>query len=106
MSVECERVGGINLSQGVCDTPVPPQIAAAVAEGVSLGFNSYTRHDGIEQLRKAIADKVAAFNGLAADPETNVVVSAGSTARSTARAWRCSIPATASCCSSRTTAIT
>jgi superfamily II DNA or RNA helicase len=23
MSIECERVGGINLSQGVCDTPVP-----------------------------------------------------------------------------------
>lgn len=79
MSVECERVGGINLAQGVCDTPVPSEIASAVAEGVSRGFNSYTRHDGIDQLRRAIADKVVTFNGLAADPETNVVVSAGST---------------------------
>jgi hypothetical protein len=23
MSIECDRVGGINLSQGVCDTEVP-----------------------------------------------------------------------------------
>src|ERR1041385_2164335 len=79
MSVECERVGGINLSQGVCDTPVPPPIASAVDEGVRRGFNSYTRHDGIAQLRQGIAEKVATYNGLSVDPETNVVVSAGST---------------------------
>src|SRR4051812_38326176 len=36
MSVEGERVRGITLSQGVCDTPVPPQIASAVDEGVRL----------------------------------------------------------------------
>ena len=23
MSVECEKVGGVNLAQGVCDTEVP-----------------------------------------------------------------------------------
>ena len=28
MSVECDRVGGINLAQGICDTDVPPQYAA------------------------------------------------------------------------------
>jgi aminotransferase len=79
MSVACERVGGVNLSQGVCDTPVPAPIASAVDEGVRRGFNTYTRHDGIDLLRRAIADKAATFNGLAVDPETNVVVSAGST---------------------------
>lgn len=79
MSLECERVGGVNLSQGVCDTPVPGEVAAAVSEGIAAGFNIYTRHDGIEALRNAIAAKAAAYNGLSADPETDVVVSAGST---------------------------
>ena len=23
MTTECDRIGGINLAQGVCDTPVP-----------------------------------------------------------------------------------
>lgn len=79
MSVQCERVGGVNLSQGVCDTPVPGPVASAVAEGVERGYNIYTRHDGIVELRRAIAAKLAAFNGLTVDPETDVVVSAGST---------------------------
>ena len=26
MSIECARMGGINLSQGICDTPVPPVV--------------------------------------------------------------------------------
>lgn len=79
MSVECARVGGINLSQGVCDTPVPTAIASAVAEGIERGFNTYTRHDGIAELRHAIACKIARDNGLEVDPEASVVVSAGST---------------------------
>ncbi|KAF0126488.1 MAG: aminotransferase [Elusimicrobia bacterium] len=29
MSVECDRVGGINLAQGVCDTDIPEVVAAA-----------------------------------------------------------------------------
>jgi aminotransferase len=79
MSVECAKVGGINLSQGVCDTPVPDVVARAVAEGVDRGFNTYTRHDGIAELREAIARKMARDNGLSVNPETDVVVSAGST---------------------------
>ncbi len=32
MNVECERVGGVNLSQGVCDLAVPaPVVDAAKA---------------------------------------------------------------------------
>ena len=29
MSLECDRAGGINLSQGICDTPVPEQVRRA-----------------------------------------------------------------------------
>lgn len=79
MSLECERIGGINLSQGVCDTPVPPPVAAGASAGVAEGFNSYTRYDGLAELRHAIARKMRAYNALTVDPEREIVVSAGST---------------------------
>jgi len=79
MSVECERVGGINLAQGVCDTDVPEPVAAEVARAVRSGCNSYTRHDGTARLRKALAMKLARDNGLKFDPEREIVVSCGST---------------------------
>lgn len=79
MSVECDRVGGINLAQGVCDTDVPEVVAAAVDGAVREGFNSYTRHDGTERLRRALAAKLSRDNGLKFDPETEIMVSAGST---------------------------
>jgi aminotransferase len=79
MSVECERVGGINLAQGVCDTDLPEVVAAAVDKAVRAGANSYTRHDGTARLRGALAVKLARDNGLIFDPETQIVVSAGST---------------------------
>ena len=79
MTVECERVGGINLAQGVCDLPVPPPVADGAETAIRAGENAYTRHDGIARLRRAIAGKMQTFNGITADPETEVVVSAGST---------------------------
>lgn len=79
MSVECERVRGINLSQGVCDTEVPQVVRRAAQAAIDEGFNSYTRHDGLRELRVALSRKLERFNGLKYDPETEIVVSAGST---------------------------
>jgi aminotransferase len=79
MSVECDRVGGINMSQGICDMPIPEPVRLGAAEAIAAGINHYTRYDGLEELRVAIARKAAAYNGIEADPETEVVVSAGST---------------------------
>lgn len=79
MSIECARVGGINLAQGVCDTLVPAPVREAAHLGIENGTNSYTRFDGLGQLREAIARKIAHYNGIKADPETDIVVSAGST---------------------------
>ena len=55
MSVECDRIGGINLAQGVCDTEVPAAVAAAAVNAIHAGLNIYTRLDGISVLREAIA---------------------------------------------------
>jgi aminotransferase len=79
MTVECDRVGGINLAQGVCDTGVPECVIQGVREAIAEGLNSYTRHDGLAVLREAIARKLARENGICVDPETEVVVSAGAT---------------------------
>jgi aminotransferase len=79
MSIECEKVGGINLAQGVCDTQVPFPVREEAHRGIENGTNSYTRFDGLVQLREAIARKIYHYNGIQADPETEIVVSAGST---------------------------
>jgi aminotransferase len=79
MSVECERVGGINLAQGVCDTDLPTLVAEAAVQAIYSGLNTYTRADGIAPLRRAIADKLASYNKIQADPETEIVVTSGAT---------------------------
>ena len=79
MSIECEKVKGINLAQGVCDTEVPETVREGAKQAIDGGINSYTRADGLAELRHAIAAKMRRFNGIECDPETEVMVSAGST---------------------------
>ena len=79
MTLECARIGGINLAQGVCDTEVPAVIRRAAQEAIDSGYNTYTRYDGLEELRKAIAAKQERSTGLAFDPHGEVIVSAGAT---------------------------
>jgi aminotransferase len=79
MSIECDLVGGINLSQGVCDTEVPLAVRRGAQSAIDEGINIYTRYDGLEELRKAIAAKQKVFTGLEMDPEREVIVSAGAT---------------------------
>ena len=79
MTIECEKVNGINLAQGVCDTELPTIIQEKTQEGIRGGINSYTRYDGLSELRQAIAKKTAGYNKICADPETEIIVSAGST---------------------------
>jgi aminotransferase len=79
MSVECEKVGGVNLAQGVCDTEAPAVVRQAAEAAIEAGYNQYTRADGIASLRQAIARKLQRQNGITADPETEIVVTSGVT---------------------------
>ncbi len=79
MTLECEKLGGINLAQGVCDTGVPPPVRSGAKIAIDEGINSYTRFDGLAELRQAIAVKLRKFNRICADPETEITVSSGST---------------------------
>lgn len=79
MTLECARRGGINLAQGICDTGVPEPVRHGAAEAIEAGVNVYTRYDGLIELRRALAAKMRAGNGLAYEPEGEIVVTAGAT---------------------------
>ncbi len=79
MSVECDRVGGVNLAQGICDTEVPPPVMDAAIDAMQSGHNIYTRLDGIATLRGAISRKLAHYNGIEANPDREILVTSGAT---------------------------
>ena len=80
MTTLCDQAGGINLAQGVCDTPVPAPVQQAAIQAILDGHNIYTRLDGIASLRQAIAAKQQRDYGLTYDPETEVLAASGATA--------------------------
>src|SRR6478609_3904268 len=80
MTLECTKVSGINMSQGVCDTPVPEVVRRAAQQAIDEGCNIYTRFDGLPDLRAAIAKKLARFNDIDVTGEGDVVVTSGSSA--------------------------
>jgi len=79
MTQACAEVKGINMAQGVCDTPVPTVVLKGAEQAMESGKNVYTRFDGLPELRQALAAKLARYNGIKADPETEITVSAGAT---------------------------
>jgi aminotransferase len=80
MTMECDRVGGVNLAQGVCDTEIPSSVVESAIKAIHDGHNIYTRLDGIAPLRHAIARKLAHYNGVNVDPDSEVLVTSGATA--------------------------
>ncbi len=79
MTLECVKVAGINLSQGVCDTELPEPVRLGAAAAMLEGTNTYTRYDGLAVLREAIARKVLRETGTSVDAESEVVVTSGAT---------------------------
>jgi len=79
MSIECDRVCGINLSQGVCDTEIPLPVRRGAQEAIESGVNTYTHYAGFTELREAIALKQKRFTGMDVNPESEIIVSAGAT---------------------------
>src|ERR1051325_6277571 len=78
MSRECERVGGINLGQGICDLPTIPELIEGACDAIAANKATYSKFEGIDILRERIARKMAHYNGIVCDPVTEVVVTVGS----------------------------
>ena len=74
-----DSVGAINLSQGFPDFDPPKPLMDALAKAAYEGPHLYSITFGAENLREAIARKHAKATGLDVNPETQVVVTCGST---------------------------
>lgn len=83
-SARCAAIGGVNLSQGVCDQPAPREVKEAAKAAIDADHAIYTHMRGIAGLREAIARKMSDFNGIQADPEREIAVTVG-----TAGAFAC-----------------
>ena len=80
MSVECALLPhGINMAQGVCDTDPPHPVVAGAIQAIEDGFNIYTRLNGIDSLRHAIAARLAQRDGWHVNADTEVLVTSGTT---------------------------
>src|SRR5438445_640471 len=78
MSRECDRVGGINLGQGICDLPTIPELVEGACDAIAANKATYSKFEGIDILRERISRKLERYNGLKADPAKEIVVTVGS----------------------------
>ena len=75
----CDDVGGYNLSQGFPDFEAPEEIKEAAIRAILNGCNQYPVTFGEPKLREAIAKKVADYNKIKCEPETDITVTCGAT---------------------------
>lgn len=67
----------VNLGQGLPEYPAPAILKDAAREAILQDFNQYSNTWGYPQLRQAIAHKMSHYNGIAANPETEITVTCG-----------------------------
>jgi N-succinyldiaminopimelate aminotransferase len=80
MSALAQRTGSINLGQGFPDTDGPQEIREAAVRALREGRgNQYPPGPGVPELRAAVAAHQERRYGLAYDPDSEVLVTAGAT---------------------------
>ena len=73
------RYGAINLSQGFPDFDPPKEITDRLSEVAKEGPHQYALTWGAQNFREALAGKHEHFSGMKIDPDTEIVVTCGST---------------------------
>ncbi len=72
------EVGGVNLAQGLPDFDPPKELVSALSEVLArASSHQYGFTWGLPEFRAAVAEKSARFNGIRADPETQVTITCG-----------------------------
>jgi aspartate/methionine/tyrosine aminotransferase len=69
----------VSLMRGQPDTPTPPHIVEAAEKALRDGRTGYPDNQGEPGLRRAVADKLARDNGLAYDPDREILITDGAT---------------------------
>ena len=75
----CMRYDAINLSQGFPDFPPPKELTDALKRVADAGPHQYAVTFGAQDFREALAAKQLAMAGHQVDPDTEIVVTCGST---------------------------
>lgn len=72
-----DECSAVNLSQGLPDLEPPQAVLETALEAIRGGDNQYTFPFGSAEFRSALSRKYAAYNGIQADPETDITVTCG-----------------------------
>ncbi len=73
------KYGAVNLSQGFPDFDPPKEITDRLSEIAGKGPHQYALTWGAQNFREALARKQEQFSGMKVDPDTQIVVTCGST---------------------------
>lgn len=73
------QYGAVNLSQGFPDFEPPRPILERLAEVTKEDFHQYAITWGAQNFREALAAKIQHFSGMEVDPNSELVVTCGST---------------------------
>ena len=73
------KYGAVNLSQGFPDFDPPKEILDRLAEVSKEDFHQYSITWGAQNFREALSAKQSRFMGIDIDPDTEIVVTCGST---------------------------
>ncbi len=73
------QYGAVNLSQGFPDFEPPKEILQRLAEVTKEDFHQYSITWGAQNFREALAEKHEHFTGMKIDPNSEIVVTCGST---------------------------
>ncbi|MCD2496961.1 MULTISPECIES: aminotransferase class I/II-fold pyridoxal phosphate-dependent enzyme [Microbacterium] len=79
MSALAVKTNAVNLGQGFPDTDGPGEVLDAAREAIARGVNQYPPGRGDADLRLAIAEHQQRFYGLAPDPGSEIIITAGAT---------------------------
>jgi len=79
MSALAAQHKAVNLGQGFPDFACEPALIDAVHEAMRAGHNQYPPMQGVPLLRQRISEKLARQHGRAADPDTEITITAGAT---------------------------
>lgn len=73
------QYGAVNLSQGFPDFDPPVELKKALTDAASGDKHQYSITWGAQNFREALAQKQSGFMGFPIDPQTQIVVTCGST---------------------------
>lgn len=73
------QYGAVNLSQGFPDFEPPKEILERLAQVTKEDFHQYSTTWGSQNFREALSAKIEHFSGVSVDPDSELVVTCGST---------------------------